>query len=64
MIFFYQNPNGGDIPFIIGIETKWMLEKMVKLSHNSLISMASTLNTNKYMVSLMSMIDLALSFEL
>jgi hypothetical protein len=25
VFFFYQNPNGGDIPFISGIQTKWML---------------------------------------
>ena len=58
-IFFYQKPNGGDVPFIIGIQIKWMLETMVKLSHNNLIAMDSTFNTNKYGVSVMSMIDLA-----
>ena len=63
-IFFYQKPNGKDVPFIIGIQTKWMLENMVKLSHNSLIAMDSTFSTNKYGVSVMLMIDLALSFEL
>eukprot|EP00253_Pinus_taeda_P028427 PITA_28427 len=46
--FFYQKPNGVEVPFIIGIQTKWMLETMVKLSHNSLIAMDSTFNTNKY----------------
>ena len=46
--FFYQKPNGADIPFIAGIQTKWMLETMVKLSHNSLIAMDSTFSTNKY----------------
>ena len=34
--FFYQKPNGRDVPFIVGIQTKWMLETMVKLSNNSL----------------------------
>ena len=34
--FFYQKPNGGDIPFIVGIQTKWMLETMVKLSNNKI----------------------------
>ena len=29
--FFYQKPNGGDVPFIVGIQMKWMLETMVKL---------------------------------
>lgn len=36
--FFYQKPNGVEVFFIIGIQTKWMLETMVKLSHNSLIA--------------------------
>ena len=58
-IFFYQKPNGGDVPFIIWIQTKWMLETFVKLSCNSLIAMDSTFSTNKYGVSVMSMIDLA-----
>ena len=56
--FFYQKPNGGDVPFIIGIQMKWMLETMVKLSNNSLIAMDSTFNTNKYGVSILRMIDL------
>jgi len=62
--FFYQKPNGADVPFIIGIQTKWMLETMVKLSHNSLLAMDSTFSTNKYGVSLISMIHLVCSFEL
>ena len=49
--FFYQKPNGVEVPFIIGIQTKWMLETMVKLSHNCLIAMDSIFNTNKYGVS-------------
>ena len=56
--FFYQKPNGGDVPFIIGIQMKWMLETMVKLSNNSLIAMDSTFNMNKYGVSVLRMIDL------
>jgi hypothetical protein len=56
--FFYQKPNGGDVPFIAGIQTPWMLETMVKLSHNSLIAMDSTFNTNKYGVIMFPMIDL------
>ena len=50
--FFFQKPNGPDVPFIIGIQTKWMLETMVKLSHDSLIGMDSTFSTNKYGVKL------------
>ena len=56
--FFYQKRNGGDVPFIFGIQTKWMLETMVKLSNNSLIAMDSTFNTNKYGVSVLRIIDL------
>lgn len=37
-----------EVLFIIEIQIKWMLETMVKLSHNSLIAMDSTFNTNKY----------------
>ena len=55
---FYQNPNDVDVPFIIGIQTKWMLERMVKLSHNNLIAMDSTFNTNKYRVCVFSVIVL------
>ena len=49
---FYQKPNGGEIPFTAKIQTKWMLETMVNLSHHSLIAMDSTFNTNKYGVSI------------
>jgi len=45
---FYQKPNGGEIPFIVGIQMKWMLDTIVRLSINSLIAMDSTFNTNKY----------------
>ena len=47
-LFFYQKLNGAEIPFIMGIQTNWMLDTMVKLSHNRLIDMDSTFNTNKY----------------
>ena len=56
--FFYQKPNGGDVPFIAGIQTKWMLDTMVRLLHNSIIAMDSTFNTNKYGVSVLPMTDL------
>lgn len=61
---FYQNPNGEEISFIAGIKTKWMLETMVKLSHNSLIAMDSTFSENKYGVSIFAMIVLIKSFWL
>jgi len=56
--FFYQKHNGGEIPFIVGIEMKWMLETIFKLSNDILITMDSTFNTNKYGVSVLRMLDL------
>ena len=55
--FFFQRSTSANVPFIIGIQTNWMLETMVKLSHNSIIAMDSTFSTNKYGVSRMSMRD-------
>lgn len=50
--FYYKGPdNVENIPFIIGIQTPWMREMMVKHSHNSIIAMDSTFSTNKYGVS-------------
>ncbi|GLJ31601.1 hypothetical protein SUGI_0634300 [Cryptomeria japonica] len=44
----FQQPEGADRPFIIGIQTAWMLDMMVRFSHDSIISMDSTFATNKY----------------
>ena len=63
-IFFYLKPNDRDVPFTIGIQTKWMLETTIKLSYNNSIGMDSTFSTNRYGVSVMSMIDLAWLFVL
>ncbi|GLJ54327.1 hypothetical protein SUGI_1165720 [Cryptomeria japonica] len=41
-------PQGVDRPFIMGIQTAWMLDMMVRFSHDSIISMHSTFTTNKY----------------
>ncbi|GLJ05171.1 hypothetical protein SUGI_0012650 [Cryptomeria japonica] len=41
-------PQGADRPFIMGIQMAWMLDMMVRLSHDSIISMDSTFATNKY----------------
>ena len=50
--FYYKTPkNEENIPFIIGMQTPWMLEMMVKHSHDSIIAMDSTFSTNKYVVS-------------
>ena len=50
--FFYQKQDViQNIPFIIGIQTKWMCSMMIKHSHNNVISMDSTFSTNKYGVS-------------
>ncbi|GLJ37316.1 hypothetical protein SUGI_0756990 [Cryptomeria japonica] len=47
--FYYKRPdNIENVPFIIGIQTSWMQEMMVKHSHNSIIAMDSTFTTNKY----------------
>jgi len=55
--FFYQTPHGDEMPFIIGIQTEWMLHNMVKYAHNSIIAMDSTFSTNKYGVSIHLEID-------
>ena len=49
--FVYQKPNGPGVPFIMGIQTKWMLDTMVKPSHNNIRAMDSIFSTNKYRVS-------------
>ncbi|GLJ21078.1 hypothetical protein SUGI_0385160 [Cryptomeria japonica] len=43
-----RQPQGVDKPFIMGIQMAWMLDMMVRLSHDSIISMDSTFATNKY----------------
>ncbi|GLJ26768.1 hypothetical protein SUGI_0521860 [Cryptomeria japonica] len=47
-LFIFQQPQGTDRPFIMGIQTSWMLDMMVRFSHDSFISMDSTFATNKY----------------
>eukprot|EP01018_Ginkgo_biloba_P027921 Gb_24886 [translate_table: standard] len=47
-IFFYQKPVDDQKEFIIGLQTPWMYKMMVEFSHNSLIAMDSTFNTNNY----------------
>ncbi|GLJ52010.1 hypothetical protein SUGI_1105570 [Cryptomeria japonica] len=44
----FQQPQGADRPFIMGIQTTWMLDMMVRFSHDSIISMDSTFATNNY----------------
>ncbi|GLJ36543.1 hypothetical protein SUGI_0734370, partial [Cryptomeria japonica] len=46
--FFFQQPQGADRPFVMGIQTTWMLDMMVQFSHDSIISMDSTFAKNKY----------------
>ena len=55
---FFQKPNDASVPFIIGIQMKWMLGTMVKLCHNNLIAMDSTFSTNKYGVCVFPMVFL------
>ena len=50
-VFFYQQVSSiEDKPFILGIQTKWQLNIMIKYGHNSLLAMDSTFGTNKYKV--------------
>jgi len=50
--FFYQKQDlVENIPFIIGIQKKWIYSMMLKYSHNNIISMDSTFSKNKYGVS-------------
>ncbi|GLJ07257.1 hypothetical protein SUGI_0062970 [Cryptomeria japonica] len=46
--FYFQLPQGVDQPFIMGIQTPWILNMMVEHSHDSIISMDYTFATNKY----------------
>ncbi|GLJ48535.1 hypothetical protein SUGI_1023970 [Cryptomeria japonica] len=43
-----RQPQGADRPFVMGIQTAWMLDMMVRFSHDSIISVGSTFATNKY----------------
>ncbi|GLJ35915.1 hypothetical protein SUGI_0720590 [Cryptomeria japonica] len=55
--FYYKTPNNEEnVPFIIGIQTPWMREMMVKHSHNSIIAMDSTFSTKKYGYQLYSLL--------
>ncbi|GLJ26299.1 hypothetical protein SUGI_0505470 [Cryptomeria japonica] len=44
----HVHPQGVNRPFIMGIQMAWMLDMMVRFSHDSIISMGSTFTTNKY----------------
>eukprot|EP01018_Ginkgo_biloba_P035271 Gb_21708 [translate_table: standard] len=48
-VFFYQDMSNGQ-PFILGIQTTWQLEQMVKFGKNNLIATDSTFGTNKLKV--------------
>eukprot|EP01018_Ginkgo_biloba_P030133 Gb_11378 [translate_table: standard] len=45
-VFFYQDLSNGQ-PFILGIQTTWQLEQMVKFGKNNLIATDSTFGKNK-----------------
>jgi hypothetical protein len=54
--FFYQKQDiVQNIPFIIGIQTRWMRSMMVKYSHNNAMSMDSTFSTNMYGVRIINL---------
>jgi hypothetical protein len=61
--FFYQRPEGEDVPFIIGIQTEWMLDMMVKCSHNNMLALDSTFSTNKCGVSFISFFNVYIEFN-
>jgi hypothetical protein len=53
-VFFYQESNvpiegnlhGGNMPFTIGIQTKWQMEMMLHHGHESGVSIGVTFETN------------------
>ena len=61
--FFYQRPEGEDVPFITGIQTEWMFDMMVKCSHNNMLALDSTFSTNKCGVSFISSFNVYTEFN-
>eukprot|EP01018_Ginkgo_biloba_P040190 Gb_37568 [translate_table: standard] len=45
-VFFYQDFSVTE-PFILGIQTEWQLQQMIRFGHNSFIAADSTFGTNK-----------------
>ncbi|GLJ43699.1 hypothetical protein SUGI_0909890 [Cryptomeria japonica] len=45
-VFFYQDSSVSE-PFILGIQTEWQLQQMIRFGHNSYIAADSTFGTNK-----------------
>jgi len=63
-VFIYKNPNYEIEKFVIGIQIEWMLDKMVELSHNNIISIDSTFSTNLYEVRIANCFYIFFSFAL
>eukprot|EP01018_Ginkgo_biloba_P006740 Gb_09802 [translate_table: standard] len=54
-VFFYQDISNNQ-PFILGIQSTWQLEQMVKFGKNTLIAIYSTFGTNKLKYPLFTLI--------
>eukprot|EP01018_Ginkgo_biloba_P025698 Gb_31090 [translate_table: standard] len=54
-VFFYQDMSNNQ-PFILGIQSTWQLEQMVKFEKNNLITTNSTFGTNKLKYALFTLI--------
>eukprot|EP01018_Ginkgo_biloba_P035343 Gb_06155 [translate_table: standard] len=54
-VFFYQDMSNNQ-PFILGIQSTWQLEHMVKFGKNNLIATNSTFGTNKLKYPLFTLI--------
>lgn len=52
-VFFYEDFTGSD-PFILGIQTEWQLQQMIRFGNHSLIASDSRFATNKLKVCLFS----------
>ncbi|KAI5068050.1 hypothetical protein GOP47_0016395 [Adiantum capillus-veneris] len=58
-VFIYQEQNLADnVHFILGLQTDWQLEVMLKFGHDRLIAMNSTLRANQYKLYLLSIVVL------
>lgn len=48
-VFFYQDSTETD-PFILGIQTEWQLQRMIRFSHQSILACDSSFGINKLKV--------------
>ncbi|MCO5588011.1 hypothetical protein L7F22_041965 [Adiantum nelumboides] len=58
-VFIYQEQNlADDVHFILGLQTDWQLEVMLKFGHDRLVAMNSSLGENQYKFYLLSIVVL------